>query len=457
MYNLKQFFKDKKITVMGLGLLGRGVGDAVFLAECGAKLTITDLKTKEQLKSSLIKLNRFKNIKYTLGEHKIEDFRNADFILKAAGVPLVSTFLDEAKKNGVPIYMSTALFVKFAKEIGATIVGITGTRGKSTVTHLIHHILKKAGLQVHIGGNVKGVSTLAMLPEIKRGDVCVLELDSWQLHGFGDLKISPHVSVFTNLQDDHLNYYSNKKLYFSDKANIFRFQERGLPAGRHDDVLIAGKEISKLIKKEKPTIAPVVPKPITESIKLNILGAHNRENAALAAAAAEAVMTLGVGGLQTPSVNDRKKIIITGLKSFTPVEGRLQFLRKIRGVSIYNDNNATTPDATIAALRALGKNIVLICGGTDKGLDMSKLISAIPKYCKAVVLLKETGTDKLIFNYQFSIFKKETLKECVKEAMKIAKRGDTILFSPAFASFGKWFKNEYDRNDQFVKIVEELK
>lgn len=483
MYNWKQFFKDKKITVMGLGLLGRGVGDAVFLAECGAKLTITDLKTTEQLKSSLAKLKKFKNVKYTLGEHKIEDFRNADFILKAAGVPLSSLFLDEAKKNGVPVYMSTALFAKFAKEIGATIVGITGTRGKSTVTHLIYHILKKTGARVHIGGNVKGISTLAMLPEIKKGDMCVLELDSWQLQGFGNLKISPQVAVFTNLLDDHLNYYPDKKTYFADKSNIFTFQNK-------DDVLVAGKEISNLIKKEKPPVALIVPKPMDEKIELNILGAHNRENAALAAAAAEAVMTLGVDGLQTPSVNDRRKIIIESLKSFQPVEGRLQFLRKIRGVSIYNDNNATTPDATIAALRALSLsqsppwlrgstraklgggggilplNIILICGGTDKGLDMSKLVDEIPKHCKATILLKESGTEKLKKLIQDSGFnlpagkagiqERDKLRECIETAMKIAKKGDIILFSPAFASFGKWFKNEYDRGEQFVRIVDNL-
>jgi UDP-N-acetylmuramoylalanine--D-glutamate ligase len=273
-----------------------------------------------------------------------------------------------------------------------------------------------------------------------------LELDSWQLQGFGDLKISPNVSVFTNLQDDHLNYYSNnRKLYFSDKANIFRFQKKG-------DVLIAGREISKLIKKENPPVAPVIPKPLPEKIKLNIRGEHNRENAALAAAAASA---LGVSG----------KDIEEGLKSFKPVEGRLQFLRKVRGISIYNDNNATTPDATIMALRALGKKIILICGGTDKGLDMSKLVAEIPRYCKGLVLLRESGTEKIQnskgkmqkLNSKLKIEDGENLRECVRKAMKSAKKDDIILFSPAFASFGKWFKNEYDRNDQFVKVVEKLR
>src|ERR1035437_6601926 len=110
MQDFKHFFKDKKITVMGLGLLGRGVGDAVFLAECGAKLTITDLKTKEQLRESLKKLKNIKNIKYVLGKHKLENFINCDLVLKAAGVPLDSSYVKEAKKNNIPIEMDVSLF-----------------------------------------------------------------------------------------------------------------------------------------------------------------------------------------------------------------------------------------------------------------------------------------------------------------------------------------------------------
>jgi UDP-N-acetylmuramoylalanine--D-glutamate ligase len=428
------------VTVMGLGLLGRGVGDAAFLAQCGAEVLVTDLKTREQLRKSLKKLRRYKNISYALSGHRLDDFRYVDFILKAAGVPLNSPYIAAARKNGVPVYMSTALFAKFAHEIGVTVVGVTGTRGKSTITHLIYHSLKKAGRKVHLGGNVKGVSTLALLPKIKKGDMCVLELDSWQLQGFGDLKISPQVAVFTNLLDDHLNYYRStslavsRKLYFADKVNIFRFQKKG-------DALIAGTGIAEQIKKAKPLCAPIVPAPLSAEVRLNILGEHNRENAGLAAAA------LCILGLS-------KTEIRKGLESFMPVEGRLQYLRTVRGIKIYNDNNATTPDATSAALKALGKDIVLIMGGTDKGLDMNKLVAEILKHCKGVVMLKESGTEKI--KRKVAGVEKDTLKECVEEAIRLAKKGDSILFSPAFASFGKWFKNEYDRNDQFVKIVEKL-
>lgn len=434
--NWKQFFIGKKVTLMGLGLLGRGVGDAIFLAEHGAELVVTDLKLSTALGPSLKKLRKYKNMTYTLGRHELKDFKSRDFILKAAGVPLDSLYIAEARKHKIPVHMSTALFAKFAREAGAIILGVTGTRGKSTVTHLIYHTLKKAGRRVHLGGNVQGVSTLALLRKIRKGDVCVLELDSWQLQGFGELKMSPDIAVFTNLQDDHLNYYKNNRAaYFADKANVFRFQKKS-------GALIAGEVVSRLIQKMHPPIAPFIPAPLPEEVRLHILGAHNRENAGLAAA------TLCILGV---SKADLRK----GMKSFQPVEGRLQFLRTVRGIKIYNDNNATTPDATIAALRALDKGIVLIMGGTDKGLDMSKLVAEIPKHCKAVILLKESGTEKL--KKELADFtERETLKECLAEAMKIAKKGDIVLFSPAFASFGRWFKNEYDRGEQFVELVQRL-
>src|SRR3989344_6487576 len=170
----KGYFRGKKITVLGLGLLGRGIGDIEFLAKQGASLIVTDQKSEKELKLSLAKLRRFKNIRYVLGKHQLEDFRDRDLILKAAGVPLDSLYVAEAKKQGIPVDISTALFALLTK---AMVVGITGTRGKSTVTHLIYHTLKGALRRgsghpkgrVFLGGNVKGVSTLALLPKTKKG------------------------------------------------------------------------------------------------------------------------------------------------------------------------------------------------------------------------------------------------------------------------------------------------
>src|SRR3990167_2375725 len=142
MKNWREFFKKKKITVIGLGLLGRGLGDAIFLAEHGAELIVTDLRDEKTLAPSLAKLERYKDIRYTFGGHKLEDFRKRDFILKAAGVPLDSPYIAEARKNKIPIKMDASLFAKLMPK-GIILVGVTGTRGKSTTTALIYEILKE--------------------------------------------------------------------------------------------------------------------------------------------------------------------------------------------------------------------------------------------------------------------------------------------------------------------------
>ena len=431
----KDFFAGKRVTLMGLGLLGRGVGDAAFLAELGAQLLVTDRKDKAALASSLGQLSGFSNIRYALGEHRLEDFQNTDMVIKAAGVPLDSPYISAARDAGVPVYMSTALFAKFARHAGAILVGITGTRGKSTVTHMIHHALAGAGRRAHLGGNVRGLSTLALLPDVRAGDIAVLELDSWQLQGFGDLHMSPTVAVFTNLLMDHLNYYADMDAYFADKANIFKYQ-------RTNDTLVVGAQIRERIVNSRPPASPIVPEPIPADWQLQIRGAHNRENAVLAAAALRALR------LSEQQVRD-------GLESFQPVEGRLQFVAERRGIKIYNDNNATTPDATVAALQALaGERIVLITGGSDKGIPLEPLAEQISRYASAVVLLPGTGTDRLAPKLK-SFVKAKDMAEAVQTAFANARAGDVLLLSPGFASFGL-FANEYERNDAFLKALREL-
>lgn len=443
MQNYKEYFKGKKVTVMGLGLLGRGVGDAAFLAECGADLIVTDLKTKEQLQASLNKLGKFKNIKFTLGEHKLEDFKDRDFILKAAGVPLDSIYIAEARKNNIPIEMSASLFAKLS---GVPVIGVTGTRGKSTVTYMIEHILKTAGKKVLLGGNVRGVSTLDLLRKVKGADYAVFELDSWQLQGFGEEKISPKVSVFTNLQPDHMNYYKNDlEAYFTDKANIYKYQETS-------DAIICGEEIAKKIGQTIGQKVVAGKKDVPTGWKIKIIGEHNLANTAYAIKAAEA--------LNIPVVKIKKAV-----ESFKGVEGRLQLLKIYKGIKIYNDNNATTLNATMAGIEAAknigsDKKLILISGGTDKikDVDLQPLVTLINKYCKAAMFLNGTGTERLLTNYKLEVVHEASnnLKEIVKKAISLAKKGDTILFSPAFASFGL-FTNEYERNDQFVKLIKALK
>ncbi len=441
---------------MGLGLLGGALNDAIFLAECGAKLIITDLKSEQELAPSLKKLAKYKGIKYVLGEHKLEDFKRADIILQPGNVPPNSPYLLEAKKNKIPIHESESLFFECLPE-GVKIIGVTGTRGKTTTTHLIYEILKSAlGQKVFLGGNIKGTSALSLLNRVKAGNIVVMELDSWCLHGIGQTGKSPHISVFTNLMPDHLNYYLKDSAdeaeamqkYFMDKAQIFANQKKG-------DYLILDNEIKKIITerykgKIKSEIILIADNSEIKNWKIKIKGDHNYKHILRAVAVAK---ILGID----------LKIIKKAVENFKGVPGRLELVREFKGIKIYNDTTATTPDGTIAALQALGKinqgeplikkKVVLICGGADKGLDMSGLEKEIPKYCREVFLLDGTGSAKL--NLEGTI-KCANLKEAVMGAVKKCKRGDILLLSPAFASFGM-FKNEYDRGDKFNSLINGLK
>jgi len=489
-------FRNKKITVHGLGLLGRGIGDVIFLAQNGADLLVTDLKTEEQLAPSLAQIKKalkpevFKKIKFVLGEHRLEDFRDKDFILKSADIPLNSIHIAEARKNNIPIKMDASWFAELASA-GVKIIGVTGTRGKSTTTHLIHEIITLAknprGVlgkvlgknkvccgNVWLGGNVRGLATLPLLKKVKTGDVVVMELDSWQLQGFGDAQISPNISVFTNLMRDHQNYYKNDPfqpasiragmdLYFADKANIYRWQKEG-------DFLVVGNEVAKKIKLDLKKSRPALDYPgqlitsdskiIPKNWKIKLLGEHNLLNIAHAVAVARV--------LDIP-----EKVIKQAVENYKGVPGRLEFIREVKGVKYYNDTTATTPDGVIAALKALSSNqgtplIILIGGGRDKELDYKKYAPIVKKSVKALALFQGTGTDKIIKELgnkklparigsrggPIKVF--DNMREAFAWANSFAQKGGIVLLSPGAASFGV-FKNEFDRGDQFVSLVKKLK
>lgn len=437
---------------MGLGLLGRGVGDAVFLAECGAEVVVTDLKSKEELAASVEKLAPYENVQLVLGEHRLEDFANRDMILVAAGVPLASPFIAHAKQSGVRLTQSAALFAELSR---IPIIGVTGTRGKSTVTEMIHHVLSfTTGENIIKGGNIRGVSNLQLLKEVKEDSVAVMELDSWQLQGFCWAGISPHIAVFTNFMEDHLNYYQAggqtkeeaMDAYFADKANIFINQDDSGVFITTPEVFerarrfAAGKDIT-LGQEIVLADASVIP----EDCLLAMPGDHNRLNAALALEA-----------LKATSLTEEE--VFDAFASFPGLEGRLELLTDIEGVRIYNDNNATTPQAVVRGLEAVatGKNVVLIVGGTEKGISTEQLPEAIAQSVAHVVLYSGTGTERLKGEIlqDTSHEEHDTLTACVEAAVATAKAGDVILFSPGFASFNHEFKNEYERNDKFLELVQ---
>lgn len=446
MLDYKKYFSGKKVTVMGLGLLGRGVGDAAYIAESGAaEVIVTDLKTVEQLAASVEKLRQYPNVTFVLGEHKMSDFEDKDLVLVAAGVPSDSEFVERAKEKSTTVAQSAALFAELSN---VPIVGVTGTRGKSTVTIMIHHVLEQAtGEKVLLGGNVRGVSNLQLLKQVNDDSLCVMELDSWQLQGFGWAKQSPQIAVFTSFMPDHLNYYMRggkteaeaMQLYFEDKANIFRYQGEGDTLITTPDIFERAKLLSGVTLGQEVVLADA--SVIPDDTLLSMPGEHNRLNAALAYEALKAV-----------GLSDEE--IFEGLASFPGVEGRLQYLGEKKGVKIYNDNNATTPAATVVGLEAVGnpfnKNVILVAGGTDKSIDTTILAEAIEKYCKKVFWLSGSGTDKVRNVTEDEVF--DSLQEAVEAGLAASELGDVLLFSPAFASFGH-YKNEYERNDDFLSII----
>ncbi|HEY5221316.1 MAG TPA: UDP-N-acetylmuramoyl-L-alanine--D-glutamate ligase [Candidatus Paceibacterota bacterium] len=437
---IAQNFKGKKITLMGLGLLGRGVGVAEFLAAQGADLIVTDLKTAEELAPSIERLKNFPNITYHLGGHQLEDFENRDMVIRAPNTPLDSPFIIRARECGIPVEMDASLFAKLSP---ATIVGITGTRGKSTVTHLVYEMAKAAGKNPFLGGNERGTATLPLLAQTDASSTVILELDSWQLQGFEDAKISPHISVWTNFFPDHMNYYrGDMDRYFQDKAAIARFQKPG-------DIFITTQDIKEKIESRfgglKGTCVtnPAIP----DDWGVALLGEHNRANAAFACAAAR---SMGIAD----------DIIKKTLKTFSGLPGRLQLLGEKNGIAFYDDSNSTTPEATIAALTALaplGRPIILIAGGSDKELDLSKMIPVIEKNVKRLILFNGNATEKIkpLLSKDFPYKTTASMDEAFSAAVGAAAPRDIIILSPGATSFGI-FKNEYDRGDQFKTAFEKL-
>lgn len=429
----KKFYK-KKITLLGLGVLGRGVGDAIFLAERGADLIITDLKSASDLRESVEKLKKYSNVEFRLGGHRIEDFRDRDFVFKSAGVPLDSVYVEEAKKNRIPVVMSAAVFAENTK---ARLIGVTGTKGKSSVTHMLFDVLKAAGENVYLGGNVRGVSTLALLDVVGEGDWVILELDSWQLQGFGEARISPEISVFTNFMEDHLNYYDGDlERYFLDKANIFEFQKSTDTFVTNEGVVTFAEKYGVAIRGKKVLVGEY-----SFDFELpNLIGEHSFKNARYVLCVAE---LLGIDS----------SVAMKALSEFGGVSGRLEFVREFEGRKYYNDTTATIPDATIVGILSFrGKSISLIAGGDDKALDYTELAKIIREEVVELVLLPGSATDKLIEKLGDD-FKYKVVRDLDEAVGLVA--GEIVLFSPGATSFGM-FKNEFDRGDRFIDCVMKL-
>lgn len=426
---------------MGLGLLGRGLGDTRFLIESGAIVTVTDLKSHEQLAPSLEKLKGLP-VKIKVGGHDEEDFISTDMILRNADVPSNSRFLKIAEEHGVPVEMDESLF---CKNFPGLVVGITGTRGKTTTTTLIYHILKSSKRRTHLAGNIMGVATLPLLRKVHPDDVVVLELSSWQLQGFHRAYISPQASVFTNIYPDHLNRYNGMEEYIEDKTAIFRYQKTS-------DFCVfnrANAVTEKLSLEAKARVEYFSAEDVPDDWDVKAPGGHNRENAA---AAIVATRLLGIPESE----------IRVAVESFRGVPYRLESLGIKNGIEFINDTTSTTPVSGIAALKALkDREVLLIAGGSDKKLDLTDFAETAARMALKIALLNGSATQRLHEKLvEYGATSKITgvfddLKSATLSLALNAKAGQIILLSPACASFGM-FKNEFDRGDSFTSIFKNL-
>lgn len=460
-------FKNKRVVVMGLGLHGGGVGVVKFLAKQRAKILVTDLKTRKELKESIDKLatakvaktGKIAKIQYVLGKHRVGDFKNSDLIIKNPGVPKDSKYLKIAKKNKVPIETDIGIFFELCPS--KKIIGITGTKGKSTTATLIANLLTTKH-RVVLAGNIRS-SVLEELPKIDKNTVVVLELSSWQLEDLKPHKKSPPIAIITNIMQDHLNRYKGMGDYIKAKKLIFKFQ-------KPEDILILNSD-DKIVKKfaknsraktifySKKQAMPTGRQANKYLNQAKLIWEHNLSNISAAIAVAKLFK------ISYPLI---KRV----LRNFKSIEGRLEFIKEINGVKYYNDTTATTPEATIAALKSFSqhcKKIILIAGGTDKNLNFEELAKAILKQVKLLILLPGTATEKMLKKLKINlpageagsqklkinIILSKNMTRAVKIANDAAQKGDIVLLSPGCASFGL-FKHEFDRGERFLQCIKNL-
>lgn len=429
--------KGKKVLVFGLGLQGGGVGDALWLHGKGAEVRVTDLRSRNSLSKSLSLLPT--KISSTLGEHLIDDIDWADIIIKNPGVPDNQAQILAAKKQGKPVYTSIALVVKEARD---KTIGITGTRGKSTVTKLTYKLLDSIYPgQIVQGGNIPGTSGLQLLDQITAAKYLVLELSSFQLANLHDLKLSPGCSILTNIYPDHLNRYKDMKSYQYDKSAIFAYQHP-------TDHLIVNQDnaLASKMALSAPSKVTHFSSSSLRDIQLTLPGEHNKENAAA---------TLALANILKLDQSLTKEII----KNFDSLPFRLELIRKHNGISYYNDTTSTTPTSTIKALSAFSSPITLILGGDQKHLPTSELVSALvdSPHLKSIILLGSKNIPDFVAALKQACPDKlhsqvTSMEAAVSEATSQTKKGGIVLLSPGFASFDL-FENEFDRGRQFNQAV----
>jgi len=443
----------ERLVILGGG--ESGVGTAILGKQKGYEVFVSD-KGEISKKYKKVLLNN--EIDFEENQHTESKILNADVVMKSPGIPEKLSLVQKLIKNSIKVISEIEFAAQFTK---ATVIGITGSNGKTTTTLLIHHILKKAGLSVGVAGNIGDSFAQQVAGETHEN--YVLELSSFQLDGVE--KFNSHIAILTNITPDHLDRYGNDfDKYIASKFRITKNQ-------KETDYLIYDADntaINNWLKKNK-TRAKLVPFSLEKELEygayvkdnniiininkdqinmplstLSIKGKHNTKNAMAAAMAAQLLKV-------------RKQAIKESLEDFEGVEHRLENVAKVDDVEYINDSKATNVNAAFYALECMDKTTVWIVGGVDKGNDYNDLLPLVREKVKAIVCL---GLDNEKIKNTFGnvvdiIVETAGAEEAVKVSHKLAERGEVVLLSPACASFDL-FDNYEDRGRQFKQAIRGL-
>jgi UDP-N-acetylmuramoylalanine--D-glutamate ligase len=432
---------------MGLGGFGGGVGAVRFLHAAGAQVTVSDVRSAEQLAAALSQLSDLPGVRLHLGEHREADIFDADLLVVNPAVRPDHPLVFRARQRGVAVTTEIGLFWQRCR---GRIAAVTGTNGKSTTTTLLHHLLRAEGRRAWLGGNVGG-SLLGDVHRIQPDDWVVLELSSFQLTALDELRVSPEIAVVTNFAANHLDWHGSLAAYRQAKQTILRWQRPEHVAvlnaeGEVSDWPVGGRRLLFDARRSGGRYAGAGDP--------SLRAAHQRENCAAAVTAARAI---GVG----------EAAIESGLASFTALPHRLQRVGDGHDRRWIDDSASTTPESTLAALASYEEPIVLLVGGADKGVDLSALASGIVTSAKAAVLLGAVAASlrELLHDYLATpahgprrlarIETAASMSDAVSLALAVSDPGDVVLLSPGCASYG-WFANFVERGHEFARLAREL-
>jgi UDP-N-acetylmuramoylalanine--D-glutamate ligase len=433
-----QDLRGLRVTVAGLGRFGGQIAAARWLIAQGAKVLVTDRAKPDELAKSMAQLNDLP-IEWKLGEQREEDFSGADLVVASPAIPPNNPLIKAACDAGVPVTTEIRLFIE---RCPVPIIGVTGTKGKSTTTAMLGQMLRRR-FTTWVGGNI-GKSLLPELDNIAPSDRVVLELSSFMLEHLGAVKWSPHLALVTMVAADHLDWHGSLDAYVSAKSNIVRFQNP-------NDIALVNAEDPGSLAMAQHTRARVVKFGVKDHrpFKLLIPGRHNQANAQAAFAAA---YELGIGW------DDARD----ALRTFHGLAHRLELVHESNGVQYFNDSIATIPEAAIAALESFPpKRVLQIIGGYDKGLPTTVMCNALIARAKAIFCIGATGDglhatlSESPSQTAASIYNCGDLETAVREAKSEAAPGDVILLSPGFASYDQ-FTNFEERGTRFAELARSL-